>query len=184
MSVPFLPCGKTERKVRMKKVCRGIAFAICGILAVLTILLVLPGLFGIHPLIVKSGSMEPVYPMGSLLYVQRVEEDELREGRPVTFYLPDEETLVTHRIVDTDADRGVVYTKGDANEVEDGVATPFSRVVGCPFLCIPHLGYLAGYLSSPLGKAGIMMLVIAVCILSWIDGSIQRGEEDYEREQA
>lgn len=167
----------------MKKICRGTAFVICGVLAVLTVLLVLPGLFGIHPLIVKSGSMDPVYPVGSLLYVQRVEEDELKEGRTVTFYLPDGETLVTHRIVDSDEERGVVYTKGDANDVEDGVATPFSRIIGCPFLCIPYLGYLASYLSSSMGKAGVMMLVIAVCILSWIDGSIQRGEEEYEQER-
>ena len=54
----------------MRHLCKWSALAICGALAILTILLVLPGLFGIHPLIVQSGSMEPVYPKGSMVYVR------------------------------------------------------------------------------------------------------------------
>lgn len=168
----------------MRNICRWTALAICGMLAVLTILLVLPGLFHIHPLIVRSGSMEPVYPVGSLIYVKSAEPDAYLPGETVTFYLPDGETLVTHRIVEADREKEVVYTKGDANEVEDGVATPFSRIIGRPFLCIPYLGYLAGYLADPAGKAGILLLVVMVCILSWMDGSIQKGGKNCEHEQA
>lgn len=164
----------------MQNLCRGTAFVICGALAALTMLLVLPGLFGIHPLIVRSGSMEPVYPVGSLVYVKNVEQEVLREGQTVTFYLPDEETLVTHRIVEVDKENHVIYTKGDANDLEDGVATPFSRIVGQPFFCIPLLGFLAGYLSNPVGKAGILMLVILVCLLSWLEGALQRNGKEYE----
>jgi len=167
----------------MQNICRWTALTICGILAALTILLVLPGLFKIHPLIVKSGSMEPAYPVGSLIYVKSVKDPEFLPGETVTFYLPDEETLVTHRIVEVDQEKGTVYTKGDANEVEDGAATPFSRIIGKPVLCIAGLGYVAGYLSSPAGKAGILFLVILVCILSWMDGSIQKGGNPHEHEQ-
>ena len=159
----------------MQNICRRTALAICGLLAALTISLVLPGLFGIHPLTVKSGSMEPLYPQGSLLYVKDTEQPVLREGEIVSFYLPDEETLVTHRIVKVDRENEVIYTKGDANESEDGAATPFSRIIGPPVLCIPFMGHVAGYLSSSAGKVGIFLLVILVCILSWLDGSIQRG---------
>lgn len=168
----------------MRKLCRGIAFFICAVLAVLTILLVLPGLFGIHPLTVQSGSMEPGYPVGSLIYVKQVDTTRLQEGAVVTFYLPDDRTLVTHRIVEIDKEKGVIYTKGDANELEDGMATPYSRIVGQPFLCIPMLGHLAGYLADPAGKAGILMLVILVCVLSWLESSQQRSERSYESKES
>lgn len=167
----------------MRKLCRGTAFLICAVLAVLTILLVLPGLFGIHPLAVQSGSMEPDYPAGSLIYVRSIDTAGLQEGMVATFYLPDEQTLVTHRIVEIDRDKGAIYTKGDANESEDGMATPYSRIVGRPFLCIPMLGHLAGYLADPAGKAGILLLVVIVCILSWLEGSMQRSERSYESKE-
>ena len=64
----------------MERICKWAALVICGLLAVLTILLVLPGLFHIHPLIVKSGSMEPTYPVGSLIYVKPMDEAKLEEG--------------------------------------------------------------------------------------------------------
>lgn len=166
----------------MRHFCKWLALGICGGLALLTVLLVLPGLFHIHPLAVQSESMEPAYPLGSMIYVKKVDESRLAEGRVVTFRLADEETLVTHRIVRVDEENRVLYTKGDANELEDSAATPFSRVVGSPALCIPHLGYLAGYLSSAAGKVGILLSVVIVCILSWMDGALQKHEEEVQRE--
>lgn len=162
----------------MRHLCKWSALAICGVLAILTILLVLPGLFGIHPLIVQSGSMEPAYPKGSMVYVRGTDPSGLLEGNPVTFYLPDGETLVTHRITHIDMDREEIFTKGDANEREDGTPVSFEQVEGVPFFCIPYLGYLAGYLSSMAGKAGIVMLVIMVCLLSWMDGALLKQEEE------
>lgn len=162
----------------MRHFCRWLALGICGGLALLTVLLVLPGLFRIHPLAVQSSSMEPDYPAGSMIYVKKIDESRLEEGLVATFRLADDETLVTHRIVRVDEEKRLIYTKGDANELEDGAATPFSRVVGSPVLCIPRLGYLAGYLSSAVGKIGILLSVVMVCILSWMDGALQRQEEE------
>lgn len=170
--------GLKIRREKMRRICKWTALGICGILAVLTVLLVLPGLFHIYPLVVQSGSMEPVYPVGSVIYVKKVEADALNEGMAVTFCLQDGETLVTHRIVGIDEQDGVIYTKGDANELEDGAATPFSRIIGRPFLCIRGLGYLAEYLSSPVGKAGILLLVVMVCLLSWMEGALHRNEKE------
>ncbi len=164
----------------MRHLCKWLALAICGVLAVLTILLVLPGLFGIHPLIVQSGSMEPVYPKGSMVYIRNTDPSGLSEGSTVTFHLADGETLVTHRITQIDMEREEIYTKGDANELEGGAATSFAQVEGVPFFCIPYLGYLAGYLSSMAGKAGIVLLVIMVCLLSWMDGALMKQKEALE----
>ena len=79
----------------MRHLCKWSALGICMVLALLTLLLVLPGLLGIHPLLVQSGSMEPEYPVGSMIYVKSTEGASLAEGDVATFYLPDEETLVT-----------------------------------------------------------------------------------------
>lgn len=164
----------------MRHLCRGAALAICGMLGILTVLLVLPGLFGIHPLIVQSKSMEPSYPKGSMVYIRAAEPLELSEGDTVTFRLADGETLVTHRITSIDMEKEEFRTKGDANAWEDGTATPFDQVVGVPFLCIPGLGSLAGHLSGVTGKAGIVLLVILVCLLSWMDEALLRQEEGTE----
>lgn len=161
----------------MRHLCKWLALGICGALALLTVLLVLPELFHIHPLAVRGGSMEPDYPAGSMIYVKKVNGDRLKEGQVVTFRLADEETLVTHRIVRVDRQKELLYTKGDANELEDREATPFSRVVGSPVLCVPGLGTAAEYLASPIGKVGILLSVVMVCILSWMDGALQREEE-------
>lgn len=164
----------------MRYLCRWFALLICSVLALLTILLALPGLFGIHPLLVQSGSMEPEYSVGSIIYVRQAEQSDLSEGTVVTFRLPDGETMVTHRIVQVDQEKEEIYTKGDANELEDKAATPFSMVVGIPMLCIPYLGYLAGYLASAAGKVGIVLLVVLVCLLSWMEGELLREEKGAE----
>lgn len=79
----------------MRYVCKWLAIDICAVLAFLTLLLVVPGLFGIHPLIVQSQSMEPVYPAGSMLYIKEADADsgDLTE-EVATFYLPDQETSI------------------------------------------------------------------------------------------
>lgn len=164
----------------MRHLCKWLAIGICGILALLTVLLVFPGLLGFHPLLVQSGSMEPEYPVGSMIYIKNADPSELTEGKVVTFYLSDKETLITHRIVRIDMEREEIHTKGDANELEDGAATSFSMIAGMPVACIPYLGYLAGYLASVAGKAGIILLVLLVCLLSWMDSALFRQEKEAE----
>ena len=77
-----------------------------------------------------------------------------------------------------DQEQEEIYTKGDANELEDKAATPFSLIVGIPVLCVPYLGYLAGYLASAAGKVGIVLLVILVCLLSWMEGALLQEEKE------
>lgn len=161
----------------MKRLCKWSSIGICVFLGILTLLLAFPGLLGIHPLLVQSGSMEPDYPKGSVIYVRDAKPQNLSEGTVVTFCLPDGETLVTHRIVRVDPEQEEIYTKGDANELADKSATPYSMIVGIPMLCVPGLGYLAGYLASAAGRVGIILLVVLVCLLSWMEEALVRQEE-------
>lgn len=137
---------------------------------VLVLLLVAPRVFGMHVFTVLSGSMEPVYPVGSMIYVKSVDPFQLNEGDVISFLL-DEDTVATHRIVGIvadDEDESVIRfrTKGDANDAEDGSLVHCRNVVGTPIFTIPKLGYFADYIQHPPGMyiaisaAAIVLLIL------------------------
>ena len=122
---------------------------------VLAIALVGVRLVGLQPFTVLSGSMEPTYHTGSLIYVKKVDYRTLEVGDAITFML-DESTVATHRIVgivpDEEDPEVVRYrTKGDANEAEDGGLVHYKNVIGKPVVTIPKLGYIASYVQNPPG---------------------------------
>ena len=140
-----------------------------GILLILAVLLAGVRLVGLRPLTVLSGSMEPTYHVGSLIYVKSVDYQTLKAGDVITFML-DEDTLATHRIVEVVPDEEdpatLRYrTKGDANEFEDGSLVHYKNVVGTPVFTIPALGYIASYIQNPPGtyialSAGAVLLLL------------------------
>ena len=60
-------------------------------------------IFGFQIYGVLTGSMEPSYPRGSLLYIREVDPDALRIGDVITFSVSPN-VMATHRIVDIVAD--------------------------------------------------------------------------------
>ena len=64
----------------------------------LAILLVGLKFTGLQIYTVISGSMEPTYHVGSLIYVKKVDPSTLKVKDPITFELSDK-TIATHRIV-------------------------------------------------------------------------------------
>jgi len=67
--------------------------------------------------------------------------DDIEVGDVITFYINDN-TVVTHRVVDKDDDTESFRTKGDANEIEDGGSVAYDKVVGKVVLNVPYLGYI------------------------------------------
>lgn len=136
-----------------------------GVIAAVVLTLMLAGvrIVGLQPYAVLSGSMEPVYHVGSLIYVKQVDPFELEPGDVITFML-DENTLATHRIVEVvpdSEDPGVIrfITKGDANESVDGAMVHYKNVVGTPVFTVPGFGYLANFIQRPPG----LYVAIAFC---------------------
>ena len=115
----------------MKKVWNFVTTAILIVLLLGIAIMYIPKIFGIQPMIVLSGSMEPTYHVGSLLYIKNADANEIAVGDPITFYL-DDNTLVTHRVVEIDKKNQTYTTKGDANEKEDGSPVSFDKVLGKP----------------------------------------------------
>lgn len=124
---------------------------------------------GLQVYTVLSGSMEPVYHTGSIVYVKKVNAFEIKTGQPITFML-DENTVATHRVVEIvpdESDSSVVRfrTKGDANESPDGSLVHCQNVIGTPVFTVPKLGYLVDYIQNPPGiyvavSVGAVLMVL------------------------
>lgn len=130
-------------------------------------------LIGIQPYTVLSGSMEPNYHVGSLIYVKKVDPLTLDVKDPVTFML-NENTVATHRIIEKipdETDPNVVRfrTKGDHNDDPDGSLLHSNNVIGKPIFTIPYLGYLANFVQNPPGRyiaLGACAFLLATVIFS------------------
>ena len=140
-------------KTTIKKIGNVVTTVLVVAVVLLAIALAGVRLFGLQWYTVLSGSMEPAYPVGALLYDKKVDPAQLRPGDVITFML-DEETIVTHRIVEVvpdEEDPSVIRfrTKGDANAAEDGSLVHYKNVLGTPVFAIPKLGYFCLLYTSP-----------------------------------
>lgn len=153
----------------LKKIWNFVSTVLVAVVVLLALLLVGARIFGLQVFTVLSGSMEPTYHTGSLIYVKKVDPFTIQPGQPITFML-DEKTVATHRVVGVvpdEEDTTVIRfrTKGDANEAEDGTLVHYKNVIGEPVFSIPYLGYLAEYIQHPPGmyvaiSAGAVLLLL------------------------
>lgn len=149
---------------------------------IIAVLLVGVRVAGIRPYTVLSGSMEPTYHVGSLIYVKAVDPFELEAGDVITYML-DEDTLSTHRIVQVVPDENdptVVrfQTKGDANEAVDGSLVHYKNVVGTPIFTIPYMGYVANYIQNPPGTYIAIAMGAILLLLVFIPDLFDDEEDD------
>ena len=134
------------------------------VVLVLAVLLAGTRLIGLTPYAVVSGSMEPRYPVGSLIYVKHMEPEEISIGDPITFVMNESLMVATHRVVAINAE-GSFITKGDANETVDGSPVHPNNLLGEPQFAIPYLGYLSVFLASGQGKI-VLLGVLGILVLS------------------
>ena len=150
---------------RMKKGMKALTTVLVIVVVVFAVLLVGVRLVGLTPYTVLSGSMEPTYRTGSLIYVKQARPEEIQVGQAITFVLNDELVVATHRVIDVDAEHELFYTKGDANESPDGAPVHFKNLIGVPVFSIPYLGYAASFVQKPPGMylaiaAGAILLLL------------------------
>lgn len=155
--------------ITIGKIWNAITTIIVMLVVILALLLVGVRIVGLQVFTVLSGSMEPIYHTGALIYVKKVDTGELKAGDVITFMLS-EDTVATHRIVEVVADEtdtSVVRfrTKGDANEAVDGSLVHYKNVIGTPVFSVPYLGYVANYIQHPPGvyvaiSAGAILMLL------------------------
>lgn len=70
------------------------------LVVILAILLVGVRVIGLTPYAVLSGSMEPTYHVGALIYVKDIAPEDVEIGTPLTFVVNEDLLVATHRVVD------------------------------------------------------------------------------------
>lgn len=165
----------------IKKVWNIIGSVIAVAVAILAVALVGVRIIGIKTYAVVSGSMEPTYPTGSLLYVKKINTKDLKVGDAVTFML-NEDTVATHRIIEIipdNEDSGVLRfrTKGDANDTPDGAAVHYKNIIGKPIFCIPYLGYVANFLRNPPGIYLAIGVAAVLIVLVFLPDLLDTGKK-------
>ena len=165
-----------------KKIWNVIGTVLVAIVLLLAVALVGVRLVGLKTYAVVSGSMEPTYPTGSLLYVKKANVQELKVGDAITFML-DEDTVATHRIVEVvpdEEDSSVIRfrTKGDANDAVDGSLVHYKNVLGSPIFTIPKLGYVANYIQNPPGTYVAISAGAILLLLVFLPDLFEKDEED------
>ena len=144
----------------------GVIKKIVHLLAIISYILIIvyaivciPMIFGKHPVVVLSGSMEPTYKVGSVIYYKKVSEKELKEEDVITFNIDNK--TISHRIVSID--KGLIETKGDANNTSDIHKIRYENIKGKEGnISIPYVGYYIKIVNDNLTLVVIVTVIILV----------------------
>lgn len=152
-----------------KKIWSAVSTTVVVLMVILALLLAGARLLGLQVYTVLSGSMEPNYHVGSIIYVKKVDPSTLQVGDAISFMLS-ENTVATHRIVEVvpDEDNPSLVrfrTKGDNNTIVDTSLVHPNNVLGKVVGTIPYLGYLSDFIQHPPGSY-ITFAAAAVMILA------------------
>ena len=168
----------------MKKIWNIVSSVLVGTFVIFAVFLMGSRLVGFQVFNVISGSMEPEYSVGDLLYVKEVNPNDIEVGMPITFVLNEDLVVATHRVVEIDKENQYFYTKGDANETVDSAPVHFNNVIGVPQFHIPLLGYVSDFIQNPPGSyitVGVgTVLVLAVFLPDIVSSSKKAKEEEIE----
>ena len=116
----------------------------------------LPMPLGFGAAVVLSGSMEPEFSAGDLIFVQKADRYDLKD----IVVFQDGRSLVVHRIVQIDGE--MVTTQGDANNAPDA-PIPLTAIKGKVTCCIPYAGDAVGLLQTP--TATLVIIAAAILLL-------------------
>lgn len=164
-----------------KKIWNIVSTSLVVLMVLCAVFLMGSRLIGYECYTVISGSMEPVYHVGDLIYVKDVNVNTIKVGDPITFILNEDLVVATHRVIKIDAQNQHFYTKGDANEIADNDPVHFNNVIGVPQFSIPKLGYVSDFIQNPPGTyitIVIGIFLIALVFLPDILGKKQKEEQD------
>lgn len=164
----------------MKRVAKYLGNILLGLLlAFVIITMLLSVVFSDSVAIVRSGSMSPAMPAGSLAVAVPIAPEDVKVGDIITFKPPPDPTIknpdvtVSHRVVEVQNEEGLYFvTKGDANEEPDSFLLPAANVQGKVIFNIPRLGYVTNsimrYIRSWLGFILLVCIPLVVLIGSTI----------------
>lgn len=170
-----------QRNNVFKKIWNISSTILVGLFVLCAVFLMGSRLMGYQVFNVISGSMEPTYSVGDLIYVKDVNPYEIEVGTPITFVLNENLVVATHRVVEVDEENQHFYTKGDANDTVDSSPVHFNNVIGVPQFNIPLLGYVSDFVQNPPGMyitVAVGLVLILVVFLPDILGKKKKMVEE------
>lgn len=140
--------------------------------AVLIYLLVsLPIFIGYKPLVVLSGSMEPTYKVGSIIYYEE-KTDNIEKGDVIVFESGNS-SFVTHRVKEV-VNGNSFITKGDANDSQDPEPVALQSIKGKVIsFNIPWLGYYIQYVNT---NVGLVVLIVFILVSEFLLSNIKSSK--------
>jgi signal peptidase len=154
-----------------------------GLVAVLVVAFA-PRLWGYRSLVVRSDSMRPAAPVGSVVVARPIQPAQVRVGQLILVprrQRPGKEPLapLLHRVVAVEHDHEgvVVQTKGDANPTPDPARTVLRGATVTPVYVVPMVGYIMGFAATPGGWFVIVLLPASLLCGTMIAG-IWRDDEE------
>lgn len=111
--------------------------------------------FGYGVAVVISGSMEPAISVNDLIIIKKT--DDLYVGDVIVYER--EKDMIVHRIIDISGDKGIITTKGDANNAADD---PIDRsaVRGSVIFKIPYVGKAVRFIKTKQGIISVLVLLL------------------------
>lgn len=165
-----------------KKIWNIVSTALVVLVILCAVFLMGSRIIGYQCYTVISGSMEPEYSVGDLIYVKDVDVNTIKVGDPITFILNEDLVVATHRVVRIDAENQRFYTKGDANQIEDSEPVHFNNVIGIPQFAIPKLGYVSDFIQNPPGMYITIGIGIVLVIAVFVPDMISKKKKDDQDE--
>lgn len=143
----------------------------------------MPGVAGIRPAIVLSGSMEPVFYPGDVILIKDIDTPEtLRVGDVICYQYSGKAT--THRVMQVLQTDGTVsyVTKGDNNNMEDRLAVDPEQIEGVwTGIRIPALGNVLMFAQTSMGMLVLIICPLAVLLLWDVLKRRQTGNKEKKR---
>lgn len=125
-------------------------------------------LFGLSGYYVRTKSMEPTITQGSIVFVEKIDFDDITVGDVLTFQSADTTRRFTHRVVRIDSKNKLLYTRGDANNVDDPEPAKYERVLGKVKYSAPVAGYVVMAVTSRTG-----VIITASILIVWLSVEIE-----------
>ena len=164
----------------LKKIWDVVSTVLVVLIVLCAVFLMGSRLLGYEVYTIISGSMEPTYMVGDLVYVDRiytkdinaiqnkeersaaiqekiaavqaeVDSGDLKVGDAISFVLNENLVVATHTVVEIDEENHKIYTKGDANDIVDGDPVLYENVIGVVEFSLPMLGYVSDFIQNPPG---------------------------------
>lgn len=166
-------------KKRAKRIWNIVSTVIVVLVVLCAVFLMGSRILGFRVFNVLSGSMEPTYSTGDLIYVKTVKDKStIQVGDPITFILNENLVVATHRVVEVDTEKQLFYTKGDANNTVDSAPVHYNNVIGVPQFSIPYLGYVADFIQNPPGMYFVLAGGVALILVVFLPDLIAKRKKE------